>query len=160
MRLIEFCFAGEGGDFAAPGFGKLESEVSQAPDADYGDAMDRQEAKLEHGIKDGDAATEERSGGGAVDAVREGDDAGGLSADGVGEGPMIADDGRLRYRAEIVIPGEAARAGLAVALVPSDADPLADVKMRHLVSHRGDAASPFVAGDQGKSRDTPIVFEH
>ncbi len=161
QRLLPLLLAGgKGGYLAAPGIEELQGQMPQSPDADDGDLVGGLNVELNQWIEDGNARAEEWASGGQVDAFGNRHDAVGRGPHLVGKAAVMSDDGRLRGGAQVLVPGVAEGAGVAVARVPAQTHGLSDGELLDLRAEAGNRAHHFVPGHDRVLGHAPFVVDH
>lgn len=133
--------------------------MTEAADADNADAVGGFDTKLQQRVEHGGTGAEQRADhrrikiGGHRNRPRP------VRTHPIGETAVAADDGRLRSAAQLLRAADAGRAVHAAALVPADADALAEFEAAHLRAHAHDFANHLVARHERVAADAPIVID-
>ncbi len=119
--------------------------MSESADADHRHAAGGVDPEAPHRREDGDAATEERRGHGAVHRVGQRKREPTVEADPVGDAAVMAHAGRLLLATEVLFAAEAEIALETGASLPADADALADGEVTDRRARRRDRPRDLVA---------------
>src|SRR5690606_12008524 len=160
LRLVRA--RGEGRDPAAPGAEEHQRHVAKSADADHAYPVGRFDPEMEKRCENGDAAAEERSGSSGIKPVRNRHRPDPVRPQPLGEGAMVADDGRLDGGAEMEIAAHAGVAMKAGTHIPADAHLLADDEALAGgdLPYRGDTTDRLVTWHEWIGRHSPFVVEH
>src|SRR6202035_391290 len=146
-----------GGDLCAEDARELQSQMAQAPDADDTDAGGRGDAVGAQRRVDGDAGAEQRRGVFAVECLGNGNDETCRYPYRVGEAAVAVHAGRLRLGAQILFSRATPLAIAATSRLPAHADSLTRLQVADRRANRFHGAHYFVAGNERKFADLPIV---
>ena len=161
--MASACFAqrgGEGGDLANPGVEEAQRQMPEAADADHADAVGGLDAELQQWAEHRGAGTEQRPTSAGSSPRRQRNGPGPVRAQAIGEAAVAADDGRFHRATEVVRAFHARAAMHAAALVPADADALAELEAARLLADADDGADYLVARDEGIAGVAPLVVDH
>lgn len=143
-------------DSGAAGGGDLNGEVTQAADAEDGDALPGAERCLLEPPVNGNAGAQQRGGVGETEAVRQRDDVGGFRLDEFGVTAIDGDAGDALAPAEHLAPLPAVFAFAAGPVEPGNANAIAGVNGGDVRAGGVDDAGDFVPQDE---REFGVAFE-
>ena len=149
-------------DFTAHRVQQLNGNMPQSADTDDADAAGSGDMVHQQRLEDGDAATQQRTGGFDINAVRQRDNPLPVGAQFIGKTTFVENGGNSAFEAVDLIAADTGIAVTTAACRPANAHSLAHFQPFVLrgATERHDAANNFVPGNQRIAGEAPFVVDH
>ena len=148
--------------FTAHRVQQLDGNMPQPANPDHAHAAGGGDVMHQQRFKDGDTATQQRTCGFNINAVRQRDNPLPVGAQLIGETALVKDGRRCALKAVDLVAADTGVAVAAAACRPADTHALAHFQPFVLrgAAERHDAANDFVPGHQRIAGEAPFVIDH